>query len=182
MTDHGPESICQRGGRCASREPHKAGRHLDQRDELYDGPDFLFQILPLAVRESARKIAREHPDVMPETVDLAAHIEHLRQQVAHVSVDRDRRVQVAMSRALDCEVHGKDIKELETQIHHFSQSERRNDDGRVAALGLLFAVDDLVRQHERGELRADLTVDQLIESLKRSAATVRRAHDRAWKR
>lgn len=161
---------------------HPAGLHLDQRSEFYDGPDGLLGATSMYVRPSARKIISEAPELTPEVVDLVTYIEFLGQQVAHVSVDRDRKVREAMARSESCEHHGEEIHELAQQVHHFDESYHRADQGRVAVLGLLHAVDELVRQHEGNQLREGLTVDQLVEALKRSAASAHKAHDRAWKR
>ncbi len=177
---YGPKARCQRTT-CADIPEHLAGRHLDQRDDLYDGPDSLLQVLPLAVRDSARRIVREAPALMPEAVDLAKHIEFLRQQVAHVQVDADRKVRDAMARSSDCEHHGKEIKELGEQLYHFDKSERRADAGRLALLGFLDAVDQVVDQHAAGKL-PDLTVDELVAALAKSAKKAHAAHERAWKR
>lgn len=179
--EHGPNALCGRVA-CAAGPPHLAGRHLDQRDALYDGPDSLFRVLPLAVRDSARTIAREHPDVMPEVVDLAKHIEFLRQQIAHISVDRDHQVRRATDKALDCADHGEVIKALEEQVTAIDRNARRTEAGRLAALGFLHAVDELVRGAKAGQLSEQTTVASLLEALERVAQSVHRAHDRAWKR
>jgi hypothetical protein len=180
MVDHGPKTKCQRT-KCAEIPEHLAGRHLNQRDELYDGPDLLLQVLPLAVRDSARRIVREAPALMPEVVDLGKHIQWLRDQKVHVQVDADRKVREAMARSEDCEHHGKEITQLSEQLDHFDKAHDRADAGRVAVLGLLFTVDELVRQHEAGQL-PDLTVDGLVAALAQSARKTHAAHDRAWKR
>lgn len=161
---------------------HQAGMHLDQRSEFYDGPDILLRATSMYVRGSARKIISEAPGLTPEVVDLVTYIDFLGQQVAHVSVDRDHKVREAMARSGDCEAHGTEIRLLGEQLHAISESDRRNDQGRVAMLGLLFELEELIRQHEQGRLPGDLTVGQLVKALKGSADRARRAHGRAWKR
>lgn len=184
MTDlpskYGPDATCQRTA-CAAIPPHKAGRHLDQRDELYDGPDALFQVLPLAVRDSARLLAKAHPEHLAEVVDLAKHIEFLREQVAHVRVDGDRRERDAMARSASCEHHGVEIEELGKQLHAADQRAERNDRGRLALLGLLHGLDDLVQLYQAGRIVQTLTVKQLMGSLAESVKKTNAAHARAWK-
>lgn len=166
---------------CAEIAPHSAGRHLDQRDELYDGPDSALGVASLYVRDSARKIIREAPALMPEVMDLINGLTWLKDQNTHIGVDRDRQVRDAMARSGDCEHHGQELRQLSEQVHHYSESERRADAGRVALLGLLHAVDQLVQQHKEGKL-SDLTVDKLISALAETARKTHAAHDRAWKR
>ncbi|MGB8665674.1 MAG: hypothetical protein WCD24_13140, partial [Serratia inhibens] len=93
-------------------------------------------------------------------------------------VDRDRGIREAMARSESCEHHGEEIKALETQVHHFDQSAARSEAGRLAVLGFLFAVDQLLE----GTVRPDLTVAQLLEALKGASKKTHAAHDRAWKR
>lgn len=168
--------------RCAEleRPAHPAGLHLDQRSEFYDGPNSTLGVASVYIRDSARKIVREAPALMPEVMDLVNYSVFMRTQVAAVSVDRDRQVRNAMARSESCEHHGEEIKGLGEQVQAFSEGERRNNDGRVAALGLLFTVDELVRQHKAGQL-PELTVDKLVDALAESAKRTHAAHDRAWK-
>lgn len=178
-----PDKPCGRT-KCASPDVrvHLGKEHLDPRSDLYDGPGSLFQVLPLAVRESARKIAREHPDVMPEVVDLANQIQRLRDQVTHVRVDRDRQVREAMARSEDCEHHGTEIRLLGEQVHAIGEAERRNDQGRVALVGFLQVIDDVVLAYKNGTMAQDITVARVMGALEKSAATAHRQHMRAWKR
>lgn len=160
---------------------HQGKAHLDPRSEHYDGPDTMLAVLPLAVRESARRIIRLVPEVTPEVADLGEHILFLKDQVAHVSVDRDHKVREASRRALDCADHGEVIKRLEEQVSAFDQSARRSEAGRLAVLGLLHELDAVVRRFGTGEVRADLTLPELVEALKKAVDGTRRAHDRAWR-
>jgi len=173
---HGPEALCQRTACSSLVGPHKAGRHLDPRDDLYDGPDLTLSVLPLAVRESARKIVREAPALMPEVIDMARHIEFLRDQLAAARVDGDRREHAAQLRSQDCKQHGKDIKKLDRQIHAMDQAQRRTEAARRALLGLLEAVQDLVDNHQQGHT-AETLMSRLAQVVKKTGA----AHDRAWK-
>lgn len=178
--EFGPQAICKRTA-CVEIDPHKAGRHLDQRDELYDGPDSLLQVLPLAVRDSARRLVREAPALMPEVVDLAEHIEFLRGQVAHASVDKDRQVREAMARSESCEHHGQEIRQLSEQVHHFDRSADKHDRGRIALLGGLQAVRDFTDAYRAGKTPADLTVEQVVSALEAHLRKAYAAHERAWK-
>lgn len=172
-------TLCQRRA-CEDAVPHRGRAHLDPRNPMYDGPASLFQVLPLVVRESARTIAREHPDVMPEVVDLGNHIQALRGQVAHVSVARDRQVRDAIRRSESCEHHGTEIRLLGEQLHAISESDRRNDQGRVSLLGFLHQTDETIRRYRAGEL-PKLTLDRLVEALEMAAARAHREHLAAWK-
>jgi len=166
--------------KCAEleRAPHPAGLHLDQRSEFYDGPGSQLAATSMYVRDSARKIIRDAPALTPEVVDLVTYIGFLEDQATHARVDRDRGIREASARALDCDAHGEVIKALEGQVHAFDQSEQRSEAGRLAVLGFLFAVDQLLG----GTLRPDLTVAQLVASLRDAAKKTRAAHDRAWKK
>jgi hypothetical protein len=177
---YGPEATCQRTA-CATAPPHKAGRHLDQRDELYDGPDSLLQVLPLAVRDSARLLVKAHPEHLAEVVDLAKHIEFLRDQIAHIRVDMDHKVRDAMARSESCEHHGEEIKGLSAQLHAADERAERNDRGRVALLALLHAVEDFLELHRRDQLIKTLTVAKVIEWLTKATKRTSAAHARAWK-
>lgn len=165
--------------KCAEleRAPHPAGQHLDQRSEFYDGPDTQIQATSMYVRPSAWKIIREAPALTAEVVDLVTYIGFLEDQATHARVDRDRGIREASARALDCDDHGRVIKGLEEQVHAFDLAQRRADAGRLAALGFLFAVDQLLE----GTLRPDLTVAQLVAALKAASKKSHAAHDRAWK-
>lgn len=176
----GPKDRCQRTVCVNEHPPHLAGRHLDQRDELYDGPDTLLQVLPLAVRDSARKLVREAPALMPEVVDLGRHIEWLRDQVAHVRVDADRRERRALASAASCEQHGKDITYLGEQAASFEADARRNDAGRVALLGLLHQIEEFTREWRQGN-RDHVTVADVVSALEKAAKQTSAAHMRAWK-
>lgn len=161
---------------CLDLGPHRGERHNNPRDVLYDGPELTFQVLPLAVRESAREIARECPHLTPEVVELANHILFLRGQVAAVTVDADRKVRTAMLRSESCEVHGEEIVELSKMLTHRDKAERRAEAGRLALLGFLTAVDEALR----GGFRPGLTVLELVEALSKASKATHAAHKRAW--
>lgn len=176
----GSAAICRRAT-CAAVPPHLAGRHGNQRDDLYDGPNSLLQVLPLAVRESARRLVREAPELMPEVVDLAQHIEWLRKQVAHVQVNGDRQVREALASAGSCEQHGKDISSLNGQLHAASQQADKLDAARVALLGLLHTIEDFVTGWEEGRYNTDTSAAELVPALAKAAKQGRDAYQRAWK-
>jgi hypothetical protein len=160
---------------------HPAGQHLDQRSEFYDGPDTQLQATSMYVRSSARKIIKDAPALTPEVVDLVTYVDFLEDQATHARVDRDRGIREASARALDCDAHGEVIKGLEDQVAAFDSAQRRADAGRLALLGLTFAVDGLVRQHKDGQL-PNLTVDKLVAALADAVKKTHAEHDRAWKR
>lgn len=163
---------------CADRPAHPAGRHLDQRSEFYDGPDIQFQATSMYVRPSAWKIVRTAPELTPEAVDLVTYIGFLEDQATAARVDRDRGIREASERTLDCQAHGEVISGLEAQVTAFDASARSSEAGRLAALGFLFAVDQLL---DAG-VRPDLTVAELVTALKAASKKAHAAHDRAWKR
>lgn len=178
---YGPQASCERSA-CAGLEPHVGGVHLDQRHPLYDGPEDLLTVLPLAVRDSARRLVREAPNLMAETVDLAQHIERLRDQVAAVRVDMDRQVRAALASASNCQAHGKQIDQLNGQADHFHRQGERSDAARVVLLGLLHTVEEMVDAHRAGSFRADVTVADLVGVLERVAKRASAAHDREWRK
>ena len=168
--------------KCAEMErpAHPAGLHLDQRWEFYDGPDSQLGALSIYVRDSARRIVRDAPALMPEVMDLVTYIEFLQDQATACRADKDRSVLEASARSGDCEHHGEEIKALGDQVHAFSQSERRNDAGRLALLGLLFELDKVTKAYRDGRLLA-ITVSQLVSALEDASKKAHAAHDRAWK-
>lgn len=181
MNRYGPDQPCQRTA-CAGRETHLAGRHLDPRDELYDGPHSTLQVLPLSVRESARRIVAEAPALMPEVIDMAREIRRLENQITHVQVDRDHKVLDAMARSKSCEEHGRQIKELSAQLGAADRRARAEEGGRVALLGFLQVVRDFVDAHRAGRGPADLTVAKVVDALAKAVKKAEAAHMRAWKR
>jgi len=167
---------CQRWPKCATMEPHEGKRHNDPRDELYDGPSTLLQVLPLAIRNQARTIVDQAPALIPELVDIAEHVQRLRDQVTHVSVDKDRSVREASKRALDCGAHGEVIQGLEAQVAVFDASARRSEAGRLALLSFLHAVDQMLAAPP-----PNLTVEHLLAGIAAAVRTTHAAHHRAWK-
>lgn len=175
-TDPNHKVTCTRT-KCADRPAHPAGLHLDQRSEFYDGPDTQLAAASLYVRPSARKIISDAPALTPEVVDLVTYIGFLEDQATHTRVDRDRGIREASARALDCGDHGQVIKSLEDQVTAFDKSARNSEAGRLAALGFLFAVDEVLS----GTLLPNLTVADLVAALKAASKRAHAAHDRAWK-
>lgn len=164
---------------CADKPAHEAGRHLDQRSEFYDGPGGALGVASIYIRDSARKIVREAPEFMPEVMDLVTYCEFMRDQVAHASVDRDRGIREASARALDCEAHGEVIRGLEGQVSAIDASAQKNEKARLALLGFITAVDDLVEAHRTGRAE-NLTVDKLMAALAGASKKAHAAHTRAW--
>ncbi|AAT36821.1 Pas73 [Actinoplanes phage phiAsp2] len=161
---------------------HQAGQHLDQRSEFYDGPDTQFQALSMYVRPSAWTIVRQAPEVTAEVVDLVTYIGFLEDQATHARVDRDRGIREASTRALDCEAHGEVIKGLEDQVTGIDRSRASSEGGRLALLGFLHAVDEVLDAHTKNRLSSDLTVDKLVAALAQASKKTHAAHERAWKR
>jgi len=122
------------------------------------------------------------PALMPEVIDMAREIQRLRDQVAHVQVDRDHKVRDAMARSESCEDHGRQIKELSAQLHAADRHARAEKAGRVALLEFLQAARDFVDAHRAGRGPADLTVTQVVDALDKAIKEAEAAHMRAWKR
>lgn len=179
-----PYLACERTtGLCVEKQPHNAREHLDPRHPLYDGPDFVIGALNSGPRRAARALIATGAPV-PEVVDLVEEIHRLKDQTAHLMVDKDRAVRAASDRALDCGEHGEQIRELEKQLAAIDESYRKADAGRVALVGFLHgireSVDKLRERQQRGDAlpSAAEMVDALDALVKKADA----AHDRAWKR
>jgi hypothetical protein len=119
--------------------PHDAREHLDPRHERYDGPSITLGALPHDARRAARALIASGAPVA-EVVDLAREILRLREQVAAVRVDADRQVREASRRALDCDDHGRIIREAEAQVDHYSKAHRETDAERVRYLTCLHEI------------------------------------------
>lgn len=174
----GPECV---PAPCRANGDHPAGEHLDQRHELYDGPELLLSVLPGSVRDSARRIVREAPGLMPEVVDMANEIQFLRDQVAHVQVDKDRSVREAMARSASCEHHGKEIEELGKALYAADQRERKVEAARLALLGFYQSVKEAVDAYQGGRVRSEPTLKAFMGTLGAFVKRAGAAHDRAWK-
>lgn len=166
---------------CRANGDHPVGRHLDQRDELYDGPGLSLDGLPLSVRDSAKTILRAAPAVMPELVDMANEINWLRKQLAHVSVEKDHQVREAMARSASCEHHGKEIEELGKALYAADQRERKVEAARLALLGFYQSVKDAVTAYEEGRVRTEPTLKAFMGTLGAFVKRAGAAHDRAWR-
>lgn len=144
--------------------------------------DTTIAALPAGPRAAARALLADGASV-PEVVELAREIHRLREQVAHVTVDADRKVRDAGRRALDCTEHGKVIAELETQLTHFDESARKSESARVVLVtglhGLREALSGLLqRVIAGGDVPRPIAVLELaLKSIDRTMA----AHDRRWK-
>lgn len=160
------------------RAAHPAGVHLDQRHEFYDGPDGALGAASIYIRDSARKIVREAPGLMPEVMDLVTYVEFLQDQVTHARVDRDRGIRDAMAHSESCEYHGEQIKALNEQVSVIDVSAQKSEKARLALLGLLQAIDD-VTEHYR-QARTDWTIGQLVDALEKVSKKAHAAHARAW--
>lgn len=138
--EYGPDKPCQRSA-CATEPAHLGGEHIDPRNERYDGPSVTINALGAGPREAARVLLAAGAP-MPEVVDLAKEIHRLKEQVAHVQVDKDRQVRAASDRALDCTEHGKVIADLEKQVFHFDQRATALDKSRITYVSGLHEVGD----------------------------------------
>lgn len=168
MTRFGPDATCERSV-CQGEHAHKGGEHTNPRSPRYDGPHVTVTALPEGPRRAARALLAAGAPV-PDVVDLVKEIHRLRDQVAAVTVDKDRQVQAAFARSESCEAHGEEIAQLGTQLHASDQRAERNDRGRIALLSF---------PHDIEKLRDDAQVSGA--DLKRAARKVLDAHGRAWR-
>lgn len=174
----GPECV---PAPCRANGDHPAGEHLDQRHEFYDGPALSLDALPLSVRDSAKKIHREAPGVMPELVDMANEINWLRQSLARVSVEKDHQVRDAMARSASCEHHGKEIEELGKALYAADQRAEKIERARLALLGFYQSVKEAVDAYQGGRVRSEPTLKAFMGTLGAFVKRAGAAHDRAWK-
>jgi hypothetical protein len=115
---------------------------------------------------------------------MAQAIHRLKEQIAHVRVDKDRAVRDAMARALDCDQHGADLRVTQEQVHYFSTLTERHDQARRVLVGGLFQIDEFVRGlQQRITVGGSVpTVEQVIDILLKASKRLHAAHDRAWKK
>lgn len=73
-------------------------------------------------------------------------------------------------RAESCETHGKTIKDLDAELMRVNHRHGETEADRVKLVTGLHVLQDIVRAHERGHTRDDLTVDQLIGAVGRIVA------------
>lgn len=160
---------------CRADGDHPGTDHLDPRSPHYSGP-----ILP-GYREG--EAFRTILAVLPDTLDTRVAVHHLvealhtaEQQAVHARVDRDRGIREAMARSESCDVHGQEIKALGEQLHAIDRQRERTERARIALLGFLHAVDELVRAP-----RSDLTVAQILAVLAKASKKTSDAHARAYR-
>jgi hypothetical protein len=178
--EYGADKPCRRTA-CATADPHLGGAHIDPRNPLYDGPTTTVNALPMAARDACYNLLHAGASV-PDVVDLAHEIHRLRDQVAAVRVDMDRQVRAASERALDCEEHGKDIRRLEEQVHHFDKAATRDNAGRLALLGGLHPIEDAIRTLQESARRGDKVPDlkTVLDVFAKAIERTYAAHKRAW--
>lgn len=83
---------------------------------------------------------------------------------------QSRYAQETWERAESCDTHGKTIKDLDAELTQTKQRHGETENDRVKLVTGLQVLQDIVRAHERGHLRDDLTVDQLIGAVGRIVA------------
>jgi hypothetical protein len=92
---------------------------------------------------------------------------------------RDLQHQYAMEtweRAESCDTHGRTIKDLDAELTQAKYRHRETEADRVKLVTGLHVLQDIVRAHERGHTRDDLTVDQLIGAVGRIVARTLGGH------
>jgi hypothetical protein len=177
----GDPAVCAPGCQpapCRADGDHPGGDHLNPRSEHYDGP-----ILPgYREGEAWRTILAVLPDTSETRVAVHLLVEALRtaeDQATHARVDRDRGIREAITRSESCEHHGQEIKALGVQLHAADKRHDKAEAARLALLGFLNAVDDVVRGHpgEQGPGQLLSLLSALAGAVKKTHA----AHDRAWR-
>lgn len=143
----------------------------------------------MKTRDAAYRIL-DHVKDLPEEVradvvealhEIADEQDRWKNAWSASTVDHDHKLREAMARSESCEHHGEQIKQLSAQVHHFDESHRRADAGRLALLGLLDAVRQFTEAYRAGRLAADLSVADVVDALARSEKKTSAAHNRAWK-
>lgn len=180
--DRRPDRLCRRDA-CAEEPQHRGEEHLDPRSPRFDGPDLAVGALNSGPRAAARALLAACAPV-PEVVDLVQEIHRLNRTVAALRVDKDRSVEAASRRALDCADHGHLIKSAEESAHHFDQMADRHEAARRALVGVLYTLKDAVGvlqgKARRGEELP--TTAELVETIGGFLDKASKSHDAAWRR
>lgn len=212
MTDplYGPDKLCRRTAciedawRTSTLKvppptgDHLGGVHLDPTDRAhYDGLRTSYGAAPYAVKNATHALMvrsgafvgrpDDHDTDLRRDTEIALQacfdeIDRLRQQVAHVQVDKDHAVRAASARALDCEAHGDVIRQTEAQVTHFEQARDRVEKARLVLLAEHHTITELLGAATDGTLKADLTVTDLIDALRKIHVKTSAAHRRAFNR
>lgn len=180
---YGRDATCERTA-CADLTAHVGGVHLNPTSEMYDGPDTSLNALPEAARKAGCALlgASRQDGWRRQVVDVALdamgrEILRLREQVAHVRVDRDRGIREAMKLAEDCEHHGATIRSEGHQAYYFSVLAEQHDAERVAWLGAALAIRDAFQSAAtRAKVGAELAarVVGFVDAASRSADRARK--------
>lgn len=183
------------GAEEAETADHVGGEHLNPHNRaLFDGNSTSIIAATYRVKSEVSALDQLKPtlgDLTPsdrayaeEVIDAAIRvtlreIDFQRDQATQARVDADNKVREASKRALDCADHGRVIAELEGQVGLFESAERRSNDGRLALLGFLTAVDDFTRAFREGRTRT-LSPEEIVTELEKVSRKAHAAHSRAW--
>jgi hypothetical protein len=155
-----PADVCERTS-CRSKDRHPGGEHLDPWSSNYDGPDTTLQAATYRVRPAAQQLLqlarREnwHPRLVQIVIhEMLAEINRMRDQATAAGVDRDRGIQEAAARALDCDTHGGDLRYLEHQSYWFWVESLSLDEQRVVWLSAVQEIAELCRDRDDPLARA----------------------------
>jgi hypothetical protein len=177
---------------------HLGGAHLDPTDrDHYDGIGILYRASPHTVRDAVKPLIAHVDGFNPRGTHAVAdtplramvevalesalrEIDRLREQVAHVKVDADRKVREASRAALDCADHGQVIYDLEKQVIGIDVGRAQTENARLALLGEHQFIRDLLDAMDSGRyIPAD--VNALTAELRSINRRTSNAHTRAWK-
>jgi hypothetical protein len=177
----GDPAACAPGCRpapCRSKGDHPGGDHLNPRSEHYNGP-----ILPGYREGEAWCVILA---LLPDTAETRVAVHHLveahrqaEKRAVRAGIDRDHGIRDAMERSQSCDHHGEEIKSLTDQVHGISAQLDRTERARIALLGFLHAVDEVVRGHPGEQGPGQLL--SLLSALAGAVKKTRAAHDRAWR-
>jgi hypothetical protein len=194
-SEYGPDKPCRRSG-CVTADVagHLGGAHLDPGDrDHYDGIVTLYNASPYQVRKAVGPLLVDagsfgpppgDPDIdtaRRALVEIALdaclrEIDRLRQQVAAVRVDGDRKVREAMARSADCAAHGEEIRTLNDQLTHWAADRDRVERARIALLEEHHALRDVLDACD-GSVPGGDVVAALTKIHKRAGD----AHQRAYR-
>jgi hypothetical protein len=111
--------------------------------------------------------------------DLLEEMYRWKDNWSSTTVDRDRKVREAMVRSEDCAAHGEEIAALRSQLHLLDQAQQRTENGRIALLGMLYAIREFVTaQQTRGVAVPDPR--KIIAWLATAEKKTSAAHQRAF--
>lgn len=135
-------------------------------------------------RDAARLILRTLPTeaTVAAVGDLLSEMQRWKDAWASECVDKDRQVRAASKLAMDCEVHGEVIRDLEQRAAFYDDLADANDAARIVLLGWYHSCVGFVRQVRANQSTAKPlpTADTIVTWMERQLPRVKSAHQRVW--